>query len=391
MASAIDDTKPVTGTPTTQSVRDNFAAAKSEITALQAAVPTWTVGSVPFATSTTALGQDNANLFFDNTNDRLGIGTTAPGAKLTVSANAAALQAPSAGVQLQVGGVDAANVGHMVDAYGGIALFNLRRANNTAAAPGAIASGDIIGQLGCFGYGASAYSGGRVLVRGFATEAWSNTAQGAALSFQTTPNTTVATAEAMRIDGSGNVGIGTGSPNGKLSVRVATDTNMHTLSTLANEVRLLAMNDAFNAYKVLSVDASTLNLCGQGGGGVVVGVPTGGSHGAGTLAAVTVYGNNVVLTSDANLKTDIEPLPDCLPLVTGVEPKAFRWKPLEGASPPDFAAKVNRGFLAQDVAKVLGGDAATIDLGGMVAVLWQAVRELSARVAELEGDPAPRH
>jgi hypothetical protein len=35
MASTIDSTKPISGNPTTQSVRDNFAAAKSEIEALQ--------------------------------------------------------------------------------------------------------------------------------------------------------------------------------------------------------------------------------------------------------------------------------------------------------------------------------------------------------------------
>ncbi len=38
MTSAIEATKPVTGNPTTQSVRDNFATAKSEITALQASL-----------------------------------------------------------------------------------------------------------------------------------------------------------------------------------------------------------------------------------------------------------------------------------------------------------------------------------------------------------------
>lgn len=38
MASNIDETKPVTGAPTTSSVRANFAAAKAEIEALQAAV-----------------------------------------------------------------------------------------------------------------------------------------------------------------------------------------------------------------------------------------------------------------------------------------------------------------------------------------------------------------
>jgi hypothetical protein len=35
MASAIDPTKPITTSPTTQSVRDNFQAAKDEIEALQ--------------------------------------------------------------------------------------------------------------------------------------------------------------------------------------------------------------------------------------------------------------------------------------------------------------------------------------------------------------------
>lgn len=39
MASAIDATKPVSVNPTTQSVRDNFAAAKAEIEALQLSTP----------------------------------------------------------------------------------------------------------------------------------------------------------------------------------------------------------------------------------------------------------------------------------------------------------------------------------------------------------------
>jgi hypothetical protein len=38
MASAIDPTKPTTGNPTTQSVRDNFTAAKTEIEEIQAAL-----------------------------------------------------------------------------------------------------------------------------------------------------------------------------------------------------------------------------------------------------------------------------------------------------------------------------------------------------------------
>jgi hypothetical protein len=141
-------------------------------------------------------------------------------------------------------------------------------------------------------------------------------------------------------------------------------------------------------------------------GGLVVGSPTGSAKGGGTINAVTVYGNNVVLTSDQDLKTDIEPLTQALPLVAAIEPK-FKWLPLpepdpvEGpdgemvtpqTGPEDFTEKTNRGFLAQDVIEALGGKAEDgVDLGGMVAILWQAVRELSARVAELEGEPAPRH
>ncbi len=46
-----------------------------------------TTGSVLFASST-ALGQDNANFFWDNTNKRLGLGTAAPISRLDVTTNA---------------------------------------------------------------------------------------------------------------------------------------------------------------------------------------------------------------------------------------------------------------------------------------------------------------
>jgi hypothetical protein len=46
-----------------------------------------TAGSIFFAGTSGVLQQDNANLFWDDTNNRLGIGTTAPGAKLQIDAN----------------------------------------------------------------------------------------------------------------------------------------------------------------------------------------------------------------------------------------------------------------------------------------------------------------
>ena len=42
------------------------------------AVPVFTVGSIVFASGSAALSQDNANLFWDDTNNRLGLGTATP-------------------------------------------------------------------------------------------------------------------------------------------------------------------------------------------------------------------------------------------------------------------------------------------------------------------------
>jgi hypothetical protein len=50
----------------------------------------WTAGSVAFAASATALGENNANLFWDDTNTRLGVGTTVPQVKLSVTGASAA-------------------------------------------------------------------------------------------------------------------------------------------------------------------------------------------------------------------------------------------------------------------------------------------------------------
>ncbi len=55
MTSAIDPAKPISGTPTTASVRANFGAAKSEIEALQAAIASLEVGKQPLDATLTAL------------------------------------------------------------------------------------------------------------------------------------------------------------------------------------------------------------------------------------------------------------------------------------------------------------------------------------------------
>jgi hypothetical protein len=102
--------------------------------------------------------------------------------------------------------------------------------------------------------------------------------------------------------------------------------------------------------------------------------------------------------SDRRNKIDIQDLPeDCASLVGAIAPKRFRWR--EGANALD-PAKTHWGFIAQEVGQAF--DTAGLDFGGhqvgdddarsemldtneLVSVLWQAVRELGARVKQLEG------
>jgi hypothetical protein len=79
-------------------------------------------------------------------------------------------------------------------------------------------------RLGFYTFGAR--SGGTsynpIAIQGFSSQAWTlGTAQGGYMTFSTTPNDSATRQERMRIDQWGQVGIGTTTPSGLLSLRVA--------------------------------------------------------------------------------------------------------------------------------------------------------------------------
>ncbi|MDQ5845734.1 MAG: hypothetical protein M3539_10625 [Acidobacteriota bacterium] len=171
----------------------------------------------------------------NNTNTgNVGIGTTAPGSKVTVSSNAAPLPAPTGtGTTIaHFSSADALNPRVLIDSFAAVPALDFRRANTTAASPSGLLLDENMGQISWFGRGSTGYGAGvRASIRSSAAENWSDTAQGTYLSFSTTVKTTAAAVERLRITDAGNVGIGTTDPLTKLQVNHSSaNTNLSNLS-----------------------------------------------------------------------------------------------------------------------------------------------------------------
>jgi Chaperone of endosialidase len=148
-------------------------------------------------------------------------------------------------------------------------------------------------------------------------------------------------------------------------------------------------------------------------GGLVLGNPTGGDKGAGTVNATTVYAAGVALSSDARMKRDIAPLTiDALGLIAAIEPKSFKHLPpplpepgadgmLPAMPPAEWFERTWWGFLADEVDSAIAGaghqwDGMVTDAEGnqalsyndLIPVLWRAVQELQQQIAQLRGDAA---
>jgi hypothetical protein len=180
----------------------NTAAVNSAVNkavAAAIAVSNPTLGYVPFFYD--ASGDLENSSLFQATNGDVGIGTTAPAATLDVSGINPTLR-----------------IDNYSNTPGDSPNFNFISGRGTSTAPLATQSGDNLGQFAAAGYNGSTFPGSKVKVSFMATENWTPTANGTAMSFQTTANGTKARTERMRIDNTGNVGIGTTTPAYPLSV-----------------------------------------------------------------------------------------------------------------------------------------------------------------------------
>lgn len=95
------------------------------------------------------------------------------------------------------------------------------RAQGSVAIPQSVQTNDVLLAIGGRGYysgASSGYSGSRSRILSIASEAWTDIAQGAHMSFLTTPIGTTTIGERVRITDTGSVGIGTSTPDEKFEV-----------------------------------------------------------------------------------------------------------------------------------------------------------------------------
>jgi hypothetical protein len=158
-----------------------------------------TLGYVPYFYD--AGGDLQNSSIFQATTGNVGIGTTNPAAMFTL-----------------VGTNPSIRLENYSNTPGDSPNFNFYTGRGTATTPLATQSGDNLGQFASAGYNGAAFPGSKVKVTFLSTENWSTTANGTAMTFATTANGTTSRTERMRIDNTGNVGIGTTTPGYPLSV-----------------------------------------------------------------------------------------------------------------------------------------------------------------------------
>ncbi|WP_408097052.1 tail fiber domain-containing protein [Peredibacter sp. HCB2-198] len=394
-------------------------------------------GAIRFYANTTA--SSSPRMVINNVG-QVGIGTTAPGAKLVVSENASSAPIPYGGRQVHIVGADAANVGIQIDGYGTDSgtrpVITFRQARGTGAAPTSTLNNDVLGSFGWWGRSPSGYSSTqRAEIRVDAAQDWTDTAHGTVMVFKTTANNSITNNERMRIDQNGNIGINTSAPTSKLEVVAGTPADGASalmLSATANSptsgtigtsrLTFNPVTHAFgagpryiNLYANTTVDGHGFGISSgytefysnqnfaffvrpnradingtytstevmriDNSGNVGIGIPAAGYklQVNGSVAGVGAYN----ALSDRRYKKDFEKIPDALERVIQLNGFFYKWRQDEH---PDLKFEKGRdmGVVAQEVERVFPEAVSTAKSSGiksvayskLIAPIIEAIKEL---------------
>lgn len=209
--------------------------------------------------------------------------------------------------------------------------------------------------------------------------------------------------ERMRIDGDGNVGIGTISPNQKLTVEGVTSLRETTAPSATANYGKLYVKSADSKLYYMDDGGTEVDLT-AGGGGTPGGADTqiqfnnsgafGGSanfvwDNSGNELTVTgdiSYTGVLTDTSDRRLKSNIERLPASLPKIRQMQPYSYTMK-----ADPD--QEVEFGLMAQDLQEIIPEVVKPIDdtffgvnYMGLIAWIIKAMQELDSENEKLKSE-----
>lgn len=213
----------------------------------------YTSGSIIFSDGT-KLTQDNANFFWNDTNQSIGIGTNTPGSATFIDA----INTTGAAKRLVFTGYGASStVG-----------FRNRFARGTSGSPSAVNSGDILGFISGQGYGTSQFPAASTSAANFvAGETFTNTSNLTYFTVLTTPTGSVTAVENFRVASTG-VTIGPQSSstaihqiNGGLYRTTKTVTANYTVDTTTTDDFILCnASGAINVTLPLPTAGRTLTI-----------------------------------------------------------------------------------------------------------------------------------
>ncbi len=285
----------------------------------------FTLGSLAFAGASGVYAQDNANLFWDDTNNRLGIGTTSPVSTLDVRGPILSLASGITGLDIVNTIAPGANVFQQdMSASYGMAFLGagndtysfdqnyIKTRSTDGTNRVAVVGADELGMFHFYGdnAGGGIREGARIAVNVDTTQGLStgDNFMPGRISFFTTANTVAAmSTERMRINSSGNVGIGVTGPLGRLHARMSGVVTATTYDGYFNNIATNATIDGINKYGMYIT--STGNFIGAAGGnynynyGLYVDTPTGADL---NFAAIFAGGNVGIGTTYPTSSLDIQ-------------------------------------------------------------------------------------
>jgi hypothetical protein len=202
--------------------------------------------------------------------------------------------------------------------------------------------------------------------------------------------------EAMRIDASGRMLVGTSSAtttltpkleakliNGAMVMNGDTGNCSLYLTNTSGKVRLLSNSAVSGALYIYHDDVNILNVRNNGTSGVYLPRLTGGGT---TTATIGNAGEIVRTTSDVSLKTNIEDETHGLATVGALRPRTFNWIDEERMGP-----QLEHGFIAQEIEAIMpelvgeyDDGIKTFDQVKLIPLLVKAIQDLTARLEALE-------